>query len=57
MLGKAIRLIAVTSRDEPEERERSRVAGFDRHLVKPVSPNQVTRRSGKCSLAEMLERG
>jgi two-component system, sensor histidine kinase len=41
VFGKAIRLIAVTSRDEPEERERSRVAGFDRHLVKPVSPNQV----------------
>src|SRR5882724_3838421 len=29
-LGEAIRLIAVTSRDEPEERERSRTAGFDR---------------------------
>jgi DNA-binding response OmpR family regulator len=37
----AIRLIAVTSRDEPVERERSRAAGFDRYLVKPVSPNQV----------------
>ena len=41
MLGEAIRLIAVTSRDEPEEREQSCIAGFDRHLVKPVSPNQV----------------
>jgi DNA-binding response OmpR family regulator len=41
MLGKAITLVAVTSRDEPDERERSRTAGFDKHLVKPVSPNQV----------------
>ena len=41
MLGKAAALVAVTSRDEPGERERSRVAGFDRHLVKPVSPNQM----------------
>ena len=41
VFGEAIRLIAVTSRDEPVERERSRAAGFDRYLVKPVSPNQV----------------
>jgi DNA-binding response OmpR family regulator len=41
MLGNAITLVAVTSGDERDERERSRVAGFDRHLVKPVSPNQV----------------
>ena len=41
MFGNAIRLIAVSSRDEPEERERSRLAGFDKLLVKPVSPNQV----------------
>jgi DNA-binding response OmpR family regulator len=51
VFGKAIRLIAVTSRDEPEERERSRVAGFDRHLVKPVSPNQVNQ-----TLRQMLVR-
>jgi DNA-binding response OmpR family regulator len=36
-----IRLIAVTNRDELEERERSRAAGFDAHLVKPVSPNRA----------------
>jgi DNA-binding response OmpR family regulator len=41
VFGEQIRLIAVTSRDEPGERERSRAAGFDTHLVKPVSPNQV----------------
>ena len=37
----AIRPIALASRDEPEERERSRAAGFDTHLVRPVSPNRV----------------
>ena len=41
VFGQAIRLIAMTSRDKPEERERSRTAGFVRHLVKPISPNQV----------------
>ena len=51
VFGKAIRLIAVANRDEPEERERSRVAGFDRYLVKPVSPNQVNQ-----TLRQMLAR-
>jgi two-component system, sensor histidine kinase len=41
VFGEHMRLIAVTSRDEPEERERSRGAGFDRHLVKPLSPNRL----------------
>ncbi len=41
VFGDRIRLIALTSRDEPEERERSRAAGFDTHLVRPVSPNRV----------------
>jgi DNA-binding response OmpR family regulator len=42
VFGEQIRLIAVASRDEPDERERSLTAGFDTHLVKPVSPNVVT---------------
>ncbi len=41
VFGKRIRLIALTSRDEPEERKRSRAAGFDTLLVRPVSPNRV----------------
>ena len=41
VFGAQIRLIAVTRRDEPEERERSRAAGFDTHMVRPVSPNRV----------------
>jgi two-component system, sensor histidine kinase len=42
VFGTQIRLIALTSRGEPEERERSQAAGFDIHLVKPVSPNRVS---------------
>ena len=41
VFGEHIRLIAVTSREEPEDRVRSRAAGFDTLLVKPVSPNRA----------------
>ena len=41
VFGEQIRLIALTSRDEPEERERIRDVGFDTYLVKPVSPNRL----------------
>jgi CheY-like chemotaxis protein len=41
VVGEQLRLVAVTTRDEPEEQERSRAAGFDTQLVRPVSPNQV----------------
>lgn len=34
--GREITLIAVTGRDEPEDLKRSKEAGFDRHLVKPL---------------------
>ena len=34
--GKRIMLIAVTGRGEYEDRQRSRGAGFDAHLVKPI---------------------
>jgi signal transduction histidine kinase len=36
--GRAVTLIALTGYGQPEDRERSRAAGFDRHLVKPTSP-------------------
>ena len=52
VFGKRIRLIAVTSRDEPDGRERSLTAGFDIHLVKPVSPNRVTQ-----TLRQLLAHG
>jgi CheY-like chemotaxis protein len=31
-------LVAVTGWGQPDDRERTRAAGFDRHLVKPVAP-------------------
>lgn len=34
-------LAAVTGRDEPEARRRSREAGFDQHLVKPIDPEVI----------------
>ena len=36
LFGSRIRLIALTSRGDPEDRARSIAAGFDVHLVKPV---------------------
>jgi CheY-like chemotaxis protein len=36
-------LIAVSGYGQAEDRERSRAAGFDRHLVKPVDPSDLLR--------------
>jgi CheY-like chemotaxis protein len=36
-----ILIIATTGRDSPEDVERSRAAGCDHHLVKPVDLNQI----------------
>jgi CheY-like chemotaxis protein len=38
-VGDGVRLIAVTTCTEPEDRERSRAAGFELHLTKPVDPD------------------
>ncbi|MBC8071902.1 MAG: response regulator [Deltaproteobacteria bacterium] len=40
-LGRDIRLVAITGYGQPEDRESTREAGFDEHLVKPASPAQV----------------
>jgi CheY-like chemotaxis protein len=37
----AIQIVAVTGYGTKEDRVRSRVAGFDAHVVKPVSPELV----------------
>ncbi|MBX3452167.1 MAG: PAS domain S-box protein [Planctomycetaceae bacterium] len=37
--GRSARLIAVTGWGQEQDRERSRIAGFDDHLVKPVETN------------------
>ena len=36
-----ILLVAVTGYGSPEDRERSLLAGFDVHLVKPVDPDML----------------
>jgi CheY-like chemotaxis protein/anti-sigma regulatory factor (Ser/Thr protein kinase) len=40
--GKEITLIAVTGYGQPEDRQRSKEAGFDTHLVKPVSQSLLS---------------
>jgi CheY-like chemotaxis protein len=40
-LGPAVRLVAVTGYGQAEDRLRTAAAGFDSHLVKPVSPEQL----------------
>ena len=41
--GAPLTLIALTGYGFPEDRERSRAAGFDRHLVKPAAPEDLKR--------------
>jgi DNA-binding response OmpR family regulator len=41
LFGSRIRLTALTSLGDPEDRDRSTAAGFDIHLVKPVSQSTV----------------
>jgi PAS domain S-box-containing protein len=41
--GATVTLIALTGYGSPEDRERSRAAGFDRHLVKPAPPDELCR--------------
>src|SRR5258705_591287 len=41
VFGEHIRLIAMTSRDEPNGRARSLTAGFDKHPGKAGSPNRA----------------
>jgi two-component system, sensor histidine kinase len=53
-LGKDPLLIALTGYGQPEDRRLSRDAGFDVHLVKPVSPEQLaaalaSRRAGEAA--------
>jgi CheY-like chemotaxis protein len=39
--GKRMTLVALTGRDAPEDRGRAREAGFDHHLTKPATVEQV----------------
>ncbi len=40
---KALRLVALTGYGQPEDHQRSRAAGFEDHLVKPVDPPSLQR--------------
>jgi CheY-like chemotaxis protein len=37
----AMRLLALTGWGSPQDRERTRAAGFDAHLTKPVDPQEL----------------
>jgi CheY-like chemotaxis protein len=39
--GRDVFLVACTGWGQPEDRRRSKAAGFDHHIVKPVSPEAV----------------
>jgi len=41
--GRQVRLVALTGYGFPEDRQQSRLAGFARHLVKPVEPEALQR--------------
>ncbi|RMG37013.1 MAG: response regulator [Planctomycetota bacterium] len=41
--GDEIHLIALSGYSQPSDRQRSRKAGFDRHLAKPVDPQELAR--------------
>jgi signal transduction histidine kinase len=40
--GKGMRLVAVTGYGQPEDIQRSKEAGFDRHVTKPCDPTQLS---------------
>jgi signal transduction histidine kinase/CheY-like chemotaxis protein len=42
-LGREVVLIALTGYGQPDDRERTRHAGFDAHVVKPVDPDTLAR--------------
>ncbi|MBS0421183.1 MAG: response regulator [Proteobacteria bacterium] len=39
--GRAVKLIALTGMGQPEDHARTRAAGFDQHLIKPVDPEEL----------------
>jgi CheY-like chemotaxis protein len=47
--GRDVLLIALTGYGFPEDRARARTAGFDRHLVKPATPDDIRRELERAS--------
>jgi CheY-like chemotaxis protein len=41
--GRAAFLVALTGYGEPEHRQRTKEAGFDAHLVKPIDPDDLVK--------------
>jgi len=39
--GTAVKLIALTGMGQPDDHARTRAAGFDAHLTKPVNPDEL----------------
>jgi PAS domain S-box-containing protein len=50
--GKAMVLVALTGWGQEEDRRRSREAGFDHHLTKPVDPIELSKLLARLSLAQ-----
>jgi CheY-like chemotaxis protein len=40
--GKSVYIVALTGWGQEEDRKKSEDAGFDRHVVKPISPEDLT---------------
>ena len=54
--GADVQLIALTGYGFPEDRERSRAAGFDRHLVKPAMPEDLRRELDEAEIGPQVPR-
>ena len=52
--GIATRLVALTGYGRPEDRQRALAAGFDDHLVKPVSSDDLRRLIDACTPVALL---
>jgi PAS domain S-box-containing protein len=46
-LGQGVPLVALTGYGQPADRERARGVGFDAHLLKPVTPDQILETLGR----------
>jgi len=55
--GWRVTLIALTGYGFPEDRERSQAAGFDRHLIKPVAPKDLSEAMEQLAAHSMPARG
>lgn len=54
--GEALEIVAVTGWGQPEDRRRTREAGFDRHLVKPPPLNEIEQLCNRSRQEAVVER-